>query len=68
MKALAEQYHCLPSDVLKRTPAELYFDLMITYPPDTAEASPPRKRQAGDPSISEMIARMKAGAGQNGHG
>lgn len=68
MKLLAQEYHCLPSDVLRRTPAELYFDLMVTYPPDTAQARPPRQRQPGDPSISELIARMQAGVGHNGHG
>ena len=64
MKALAEQYHCLPSDVLMRSPAMLYLDLLMTFPPEAA-ATPP-KQDAARPSMTELLTALKAGA--NGHG
>ena len=60
VKALAELYHVLPSEVLRRTPEELYVDILVTFPPD-GEATAPRKREADDPTLVNLLAQLKAG-------
>lgn len=60
MKALAEQYHVLPSEVLRRSPAELYLDLLLTYPPDPQAR--PAQQQESRPSMTELLAALKASA------
>lgn len=61
VKALAERYNVLPSEVLRRTPAELMLDLVLTYPPD-AEATTPRPRAPDAPSVSTLVEQLKAGS------
>ena len=60
IKALAEQYHVLPSDVLRRTPGELYLDLVLTFAKED-EARPPRPRAEDDPSLTHFLRTLKAG-------
>lgn len=60
VKALADTYLCLPSDVLRRSPSELYLDLCITFPKEET-ARPPRDREPDDPSLTALLARLRTG-------
>lgn len=60
VKALAEQYFTLPSEVLRRSPGELYLDFCVTFAKEE-EARPPRDRQPDDPSFTALLARLRTG-------
>ena len=58
LKALAETYHVLPSQVLNSSPGELYLDLLLTFQKES-EATPPRPRQPDDPSLTALLAQLR---------
>jgi hypothetical protein len=60
VRALAEKYHVLPHQVLASTPAELYLDLVLSFPHDGPEPAR-RERQPDDPSLQQLLRRLKAG-------